>query len=298
MMTLIEIAKTVQDSFRRGILEAVYSEIRAMQYVPFKDVTLAYSYNQRESLPDVHFRNINEAFQESTGVVNRKVETLKPFGGDSDTDKVLVDAYGNIARVPNDKAFASAMAVKYIETMLYGNSGDRTANAYDDVKGFDGIVARVTDGQIVDAGGVAGSGGSTVFAIRFGDGFCSGLQTGKGVDARDLGEVDDKPAHRSRIDHTAGMAIENGKSVAIIQNIEASGGAVLTADMMDEMLDLLQGEASVIFMSKRSKRAVKADAKSTVSLAMTLDQLSKPILSWDGVPIFADDFVIDTEVTS
>ena len=297
MMTLVEVAKTVQDSFRRGILETVYSEIKAMQYFPFKTSTLAYSYNQRESLPDVHFRNINEAFQESTGIVNRRVETLKPFGGDSDTDKVLVDAYGNESRLTNDKAHATAMAVKFAETALYGNSGDRTANAYDDVKGFDGIMARCTSGQTVDAGGVLGSAGSTVFAIRFGDGFCSGLQTAAGVDARDLGEVDDKPAYRSRIDQTAGLCIENGKAVAMIQNLE-SALCNLTADMMDELVDKLQGDPSVFFMSKRSRRQLKKDAKATVSLSITLDQLGKPILSWDGVPIFADDFVIDTEVTS
>lgn len=295
--TLIEFAKTVQDPLRKGIIETLYTEMRLMQYIPFRDVNgLALPYNQEESLPAVSFRNLNEGFTETTGVVNRKVETLKPFGADSDTDTVLVDAYGNAERVSRDTMHAKAQAVKFVQTMLYGNSPDsRAGTAFDDVKGFDGIQARLTSGQIIDGGGTAGSGGSSVFAIKFGDGYCQGLQTPKGLNARDLGEQDSKPVYRTRIDWTTGFAIYHGMAAAMIWNLEATVD-VLTESLMDQLVDLIGGDPSVIVMSKRSRRQLKDDLSG--DFQQTLDQVGRPVPAWNGVPIIVDDCIIDTEVTS
>ena len=295
--TLIEFAKTVQDPLRKGIIETLYTEMPLMQYIPFRDVAgLALPYNQEEGLPAVSFRNLNEAFSETTGVVNRKVETLKPFGADSDTDTVLVDAYGNAERVSRDSMHAKAQAVKFVQTMLYGNSPDsRAGTGFDDVKGFDGIQARLTSGQTIDGGGSAGSGGSSVFAIRFGDGYCQGLQTPKGLDARDLGEQDSAPVYRTRIDWTAGFAIFHGTAVAWIKDLEATTHT-LTEALMDQLVDLVGGRPTVICMSKRSRRQLKTDLAG--DFQQTLDQVGRPVPSWDGVPIIVDDCIIDTEVTS
>lgn len=65
---------------------------------------------------------------------------------------------------------------------------------------------------------VAGS----IYAVRFGedetDGAVTGLTNG-GVDVRDLGEVDDKPAYRTRIEFFCGLATFGGKSAARLRGV-------------------------------------------------------------------------------
>jgi hypothetical protein len=299
-MTLIEMMKTETDPVRSGVIETLYTEETLFQYVPWETVQgLALPYTSEVELPGVAFRKLNQAFAESTGVINREVETLKPFGGDSDTDKVLVDAYGNTRRAINDRMYAKAMAVKYVKTMLYGNSpASRAGASYDDPLGFDGLQARCTSGQTLDAGGSTGTDGSSVFAIRFGDGYCQGLQTPQGVDARDLGEIDAKPVYRTRIDQTAGLAVYNGRAVAWIKDIRAAT-TVLTWQLMDQLVDLIDGEPTVIVMSKRSRQQLKASCLGAgVHLATILDQLGRPIRAWDTVPIIISDAIIDGETNS
>lgn len=293
-ITLAEFSKTVQDPFRRGIIETSYEDEPIYGLWPWRTVKgLALPYNQEETLPSVSFRNINEAFTPTVGVYNRLIETLKPMGGESDTDTVLVDAYGVEERTGRDDRFAKAMAVTYIQTAIYGNSGTRTGNAYDDVKGFDGIIARMTAGQTLDAGG-SGADGSSVIAIRFGDGYVQGLQTPKGLEARDLGELESKPAFRSRIDHTCGMAIYHGRAVGWIKDITAA--APVTVALMNSLRDLIVGAPSLYAMTKRSRQQLWTSATGLgVSLGVRINELGQPVETWNNVPIYVTDAMIDTE---
>lgn len=302
-ITLVEWMKTVTDPLRAGIIETLYTEEPIFQYIPFRTVPgLALPYVTESALPGVSFRNLNEAFSTTYGVVQRSVETLKPFGGDSDTDKVLTDAYGNTERVTRDRMFAKAMAVKYVQTMLYGNSpASRAGTGYDDAKGFDGIQSRVTSGQTKDAGGSTGSDGSSVFAIRFGDGFCQGLVSPAGLSVRDLGELKSGgPFYRSRIDMTAGFAIYNGSSVAWLKDIRTTAGTdTVTYVLMDQLYDLIQGTPTVFVMSKRSRQQLKASVIGAgVALSLMLNTFGQPVETWNGVPIITSDAVIDTETNS
>ena len=294
-ITLAEYAKTVEDPLRRGIIETLYEDEPAYGLVPFRSINgLALPYNQEESLPGVSFRNLNEAFTQTSGVVNRKIEVVKAFGGESDVDTVLVDAYGREERTGRDRMFAKAMSVKFLQTMLYGNSGIRNP-AYNDTKGFDGIEARVTAGQTVDAAGTGASDGSSVFAIRFGDGYCQGLQTPSGVSVKDLGELESAPAFRMRIQHVAGLAVFHGRSIGWIKDLRAAG-QVLTALMMDELVDKISGTPSMLLMSKRSRRQLKTNAYSLgIALGVGLNAMGMPVETWGGVPIYVSDAVIDTE---
>ena len=99
-----EFAKGVQDPYRRGIIETLYTEERIFQYLQFKPINgLAYAYSREETLPAVAFRKANEAFSVTEGVINRPVEVLKPYGADSDTDKIFVKAYGEEHRIARDR---------------------------------------------------------------------------------------------------------------------------------------------------------------------------------------------------
>lgn len=299
--TFVEWAKTIEDPYRQGIIETLYTEEKIFQYLQFMQIPgLAYSYTKEETLPAVAFRKLNEAFVVTEGVVNRPVEVLKPYGADSDTDRVLIKAYGEARRTARDQMHAKSMGVKYLQTMLYGNSGARLASAFDDADGFDGFLPRLTSGQIIDAGGTAGSGGTSVFFIRFGETYCSGLETPEGLEVRDLGELaSGAPVMRTRIDHTAGLQIAHGKSVSMVQDIEASGADVLTGTMMYQAADLIVGEPDVILMSKRSRLALMTWLQGLgIAIQWTVDQIGKPIMAWNDTPIVVSDAVLNTEVTA
>ena len=303
-MTMIELAKSVTDPKLAGIIETLYVEETTLQYVPFRTVAgLSLSYNQEAALPSVGFRNINEAFAESVGVLQPMVEVLKPFGGDSDTDTVLVDAYGPQERAVYDGMFAKAMGIKYLQFMLYGNSpvvaaslpNGRAGAAYDDVKGFDGLLKRIQTAQTVDGLATGKTDGTSVFCIRFGAGFVQGLMTPKGISQRDLGEIDTKPVFRTRVDATMGLAIFNGKAVSMVKDL-AAATQVLTTTLLDNAVDLIQGKPSIILMNKRSRGQLKTSALATgVALGMTIDQLGNPIESWGGVPVVVSEAIINTE---
>jgi len=297
-MTLIEMQKLVDDPVISGVLETLYREENFFQYIPFDIIQgLSILYTSESELPSVAFRKLNEAFSESTGVVQRNIEVLRPFGGDSDNDRLLVDAYGPQYRASMDSMFIKAMAIKFVQAFLYGNFALAGA-AYVDADGFDGLAQRITSGQTVDCLGAGGTDGSSIFAIRFGETYCKGLMTGGGISSRDLGELDEKPVYRTRTDAAMGLAIYDGKSVARMKDIRAAS-QVVTTTLMDELRDKLVGTPSIYLMSKRSRRQLKAScATYGVALGMTMDQIGNPIDSYGGIPIVTSEAVIDTESNS
>ena len=64
---------------------------------------------------------------------------------------------------------------------------------------------------------------SSIYAVRFGeseaDGGVTGLTNG-GVQVKDLGEIDAKPVHRTRIEFFCGLAIFGGKAAARLSGIK------------------------------------------------------------------------------
>lgn len=63
---------------------------------------------------------------------------------------------------------------------------------------------------------------SSIYAVKFGqseaDAGVTGLTNG-GVQVRDLGEVDDKPAYRTRLEFFCGMALFSGKAAARLRGV-------------------------------------------------------------------------------
>ena len=65
---------------------------------------------------------------------------------------------------------------------------------------------------------------TSIYCVTFGDRMCTGIQGRNpggtfGIDVRDLGEVDDKPVYRTRVDWNCSFAIYNGYSVARLYGI-------------------------------------------------------------------------------
>jgi hypothetical protein len=304
-LTLLDFQKLVTEPKRAGIVETLYVEEPIFQWLPFEVINgLSYGYDKEAALPSVAFRGLNASYTASAGVIQPDVEHLKVFGGESDCDVALVKAYGMAQRAKYDSMFTKAMAVKFVTQMLYGNSpvgytgtAGRAGAAYDDAMGFDGLMARITAAQTVDALGTTSAVGSSVFALRFGDGYFTGLATPEMVDYHDFGMISASPVYRARIEMIATICIENGKSVAMIKDLTVACPLLYT--MMDNVRDLIVGKPSVYIMSKRSLRQLKASCLGvTAALDVTLDKLGNPMESYGGVPIITSDAMIDTEVNT
>lgn len=78
------------------------------------------------------------------------------------------------------------------------------------------------EGMILPFEEVAAGGGaaqtSSIYAVNFNDGYICGLQNGA-IDTRDLGELDDKPVKRTRMEWINGLCIENPYSACRLSGI-------------------------------------------------------------------------------
>lgn len=300
-LTLAQVAATETDQVRLGINEMFREESTVFDRIPLEPIEgNAYSYNEEDALPGTGFRTVNEAYVESTGVVNQKTENIVILGGDSDVDRFLVQTSQNTLgdlRATYDRMKVKSAVATYVDSFF---NGDVNVNP----KGFDGLRKRLIGEQVIDStattaseaflddldilfgqveGGVpdavyaptkiiarlkslgrkvggaeyimseisgkreftwngvpflpAGNhwngreilgydnaAGGDVYAIKFatsipGNPGVIGLTNG-GLQAYDLGELQEKPAYRTRIEFYTGLAAQGGKAAARLRGVK------------------------------------------------------------------------------
>lgn len=301
MLTLLEASKNYKNPVESAIVEmfAMYSSV--LSVLPFDDIVgNALQYNREEALAGVAFRGLNEAYAESTGILNPQVERLVIGGGDLDVDTFITATMGPGQRAVHESMKVKALALNW---MLKFFKGDADANPRE----FDGLQRRLTGNQIIEAGSTdggdalslekldelrdqvdqpthymlnrtmirrlstasrsttiggfittekddwgrplamygglpllpvdednegnqilpfteVGSGGSTATATSI---YCMstepehtrGIQN-KEMEVRDLGELQAKPAERSRVEWFTGIALKHGKAAARLRGVK------------------------------------------------------------------------------
>lgn len=84
------------------------------------------------------------------------------------------------------------------------------------------------------------------------------------------------------------------------QRLKANGnnvnGGALTLDDMDAFLDLVKpGKPDAIFLSKRSRRKLKQLRRTGGNvLEVEIDQFGQRVEFYDGIPLVADDYILDS----
>src|SRR5690625_1155254 len=212
-LTLPEAAKLSTDVLQRGVIETFARESAVLEMLPFMDIEgNAYRYNQEKTLPGVGCRGVNEAYYESTGIVNQLSEGLVIAGGDADVDRYIVQTRGN---VNNQRAIQTAMKVKalsltWTDTFFNGDTGS-------DANAFDGLKKRLTGGQVIEAG-------------------------------------------------------ENGEKLSIM--------------MLDELIDSVEGEPDVLYVSKAMRREIKALIQGHHGYDEGgYDAFGRKVMTYGGIPI-------------
>jgi hypothetical protein len=299
-LTLVEAAKQVSNPIQSAIIEMYARSSSILANLPFDTIQgNALKYNREETLPGIGFRGVNEAYTESTGIVNPQTEPLVIAGGDLDVDKFILDTMGMSQRAVQEAMKVKALALAWTEAFIKGESAS-------DPRSFDGLQARLTGNQLIEAGSTdggdelklskldelidtvdepthlimnktmrrrltaaartytiggfvtyekdafgrqvayyndlpilevdfdnegnaildfkeVGTGGSTatatsIYCVSFAPGKISGIQNST-IDVRDLGELQTKPAMRTRVEWYAGICIYHGKGAARLRGI-------------------------------------------------------------------------------
>jgi len=159
-LTLADLSKIETDTLRKGVVDIFLMESSVMELCPWETINqLATTIAIYQAMPDVGFRNVNEAFAESTGTYSQKVESIYLMGGDLDVDIAIARAANTIAdaRADQEKLQLKAIAYKFNDKFI---NGDPTAAP----KEFKGLQKRVADvvaagytSQSIDTGGTAGA---------------------------------------------------------------------------------------------------------------------------------------------
>lgn len=153
MLTLLEAAKLAlaNGETKRASVIAMFAQqsawLRAMQFINIPGNS--YGYNVEGALPGVAFRGINEAYPESTGIINPQAESLRIAGGDLDVDKALVRTMGLGVRSRHEALKIKALAAEITRVLIKGDSETNPRE-------FDGLQKRCVNAQLISNGTTSG----------------------------------------------------------------------------------------------------------------------------------------------
>jgi hypothetical protein len=161
-LTIVEAAKlNTGDVLRTAIVEMYARNSDILRVLPFDSIPgNALKYNREETLPGVGFRGVNEAFNESVGVLNPITESLVIAGGDLDVDRFIVQTMGANQRAVQEAMKVKALAHRWTLAFLKGDSSS-------DPREFDGLQRRIPTGssQLIDAGATSGGDALSLFLL-------------------------------------------------------------------------------------------------------------------------------------
>lgn len=139
--TLAEFSKIETDTLRKSVIDALLKEASILELMPWETIgNLATTIVRYKDLPSFGYRKINEAFTESTGRFEQRVESISLGGLDIDTDVNLARAKNSIA---DARAIQQAMALRSAAYQFNWKiiAGNPTA----DPEEFKGLRLRVDD---------------------------------------------------------------------------------------------------------------------------------------------------------
>ena len=155
-VTFAQAAAVEQAPVRRAALQTASAVSQVWDRMPFEMIEgNAYAYDKDKILPGTGFRSVNEAYVESTGLINQDVERLVILGGDADVDrfieKTMQSSRGVLLADQIRMKLESAQAT-FVDTMF---NGDVTV----DPKSFDGLRKRLVGKQVITATAAANTEG-------------------------------------------------------------------------------------------------------------------------------------------
>jgi len=142
----------------------------------------------------------------------------------------LIDAVANPTHLIMSKAMRRRLTTASRASAVGGDivftvdEFGRTATSYNGLRilvpysdgGGTEMLAFDEPGDVKDSN--TGTTATSIYAVNFADGMVSGIQNAP-MDVRDLGELNDTPAFRTRVEWYAGLCVEHGRAVARLGGI-------------------------------------------------------------------------------
>ena len=147
-VTLAQAAALETNAITRGALEVASQVSNVWDRLPFEPIQgNAYAYDSERILPGTAFRTVNEAYIESTGVVNQASENLVILGGDADVDQFLEKTMGSSRAV----LMANQIRMKLASAQATFADAVFNGDVLVQPKGFDGLGKRLVGDQVLVA---------------------------------------------------------------------------------------------------------------------------------------------------
>lgn len=310
-LTLLDIAKRSGNDATVGIVDATTQENALLSLLPFRGINgVSFRFARRSSLPTVGFKGYNQGIASSKSVIEQILVETKNIGGRSEIDKLIVEADSrSVAEVRSeeDAGFAAAMGNMYNLKSYYGNSVTSKGLEYD---GIATILNALALDTVLGAGGDTADVQTSAYFVAFKDsngaeGRLRGVEgilgNNKNISAIDMGlqyvadsDSKDYLAYTTEFEFAPGLAIYDTRSIGRICNIDADSG--ITIALMNQMIVKMRPyKVGAIFVPEKVWLQMQALKVTSFQTMNTDRDLFLNVLTFNGIPIFIDDSIVETE---
>jgi hypothetical protein len=159
MLTILESSKDSPSKLTEGVVEIFAKNSPILQNLPFDTIKGgALRYIAEETLPGIGFRGVNEAFDQSVGVLNPLFEPLVIAGGELDVDNFILRTEGEGRRTGETARKVKALSLHWTAKFI---KGDSVTN----VRELDGLQTRLVNRQSISAGSTPGGSAVSLFSL-------------------------------------------------------------------------------------------------------------------------------------
>jgi len=310
-LTLLDLAKRTKNDATVGIVDATTQNNALLSLLPFRGIKgPSFKYARRSSLPTVSFKGINQGIANSKSIIDQILVEAKNVGGRSEVDKLLAesDPRGiNALRAEEDAGFGAAMGNIFNSKAFYGNSVGTTGLEFD---GIATLMNALSKDTVVAAGGDSANVATSVYILAFKDansqiGRLRGVEgilgNNKNMTAIDMGlqyatDADSKKflAYTTEFEFSPGLAVYDDRSVGRLCNVDS--GSLPTITLLNTVIANMRPYIpSAIFVNKLSWLALQAVKATTMQSTNDDRDLFRSVLMFNGIPIFIDDNITQTE---
>lgn len=327
--TLLDVARlSGPDGAPAKVAEVMHQYNEILEDIPWMEGNLPTGHKTvlRSTIPAGTFRLLNQGVVPVKSTGNQIIDDCAQIVNYAETDKTLVQLSGNPAqfRFTQEKGIIEGISQSLSTALIYGDSSVNASQ-------FNGLASRyytlagsATSANVITALG-SGSVNTSIWLVGWSDDTIFGIYpkgTTGGLQQKDLGEVTLLDAnggryqgYRSYYEQNCGISVPDWRYVVRICNIDvtnlltASDGTDNSANLFKYMsmaLDKLppSGNVRPVFYMNNTVRSMlraKLIAKSNLWLSLEdmkgASGITRPTLSFQGVPCRRIDSILSTEAT-
>lgn len=308
-LTLIDVAKRNGNDAAVPLIESMAQSNALLQQLPFKSITgNSYKVKKRTGLPTAVTRMYNEGIAPTKSLIEDYIYTSYLYNDRSIVDVDLADnsPEGALAlRQEEDLAHLVGISNLYSGHLFYGNN--TTSQTQPD--GIATILSSTAFATVKSGTGASGS-STSIYFVSFRDavtqqGLMKGVQgivtAGKELSAEDMGKIyfADSGGTNMLQYYTTEFKAQYGFAVYDVRSIGRYMGltsaiAPTVANMDAIITAMLPFQVDAIFCNKTGLNQIKG-LKSTITYLPAEREIKLSPASYDGIPIFLDENITDTE---